>query len=74
MESGSTPTYHLAPKATVTIGWIAIDKLGYALTRSGTYTITTSLYGVGGSTTRDIESFGMSGEEKSNTVTIQILR
>jgi hypothetical protein len=73
IESGSVPTNHLAPNATLTIGWMAIDKFGYALRQPGTYTITTSLYGVGGSTTRDLESFGMSGEEKSNAVTIRIL-
>lgn len=72
-QTGFTPTYHLAPKATVAIGWIGIDKFGYALKQPGMYTITTSLHGVGGSATGSVESFGMSGEEKSNTATIQIL-
>jgi hypothetical protein len=69
-----TPTYHLAPKATVTIGWMEISKFGYALTQPGTYTVTASLHGVGRTTTtQGTETFGMSGEDKSNAVTIQIL-
>jgi hypothetical protein len=67
-------SYQLAPGETVSLGWVEISRYGYALIQPGSYTITTSLCGVGNKrTSRGVDSFMMKGEERSNPVRIRIL-
>ena len=67
-------SYPLAPGERVTLGWMEISNFWYALTQPGTYSITTSLHGVGfGRIPHGTEHFGMNGEDRSNPISIQIL-